>query len=644
MLTEKPTNLSRRGETVLLLAILLLAGTLRLGWPGLTEFKADEARLMALALDMAEGVSFPIRGISSSVGFANFPMSVWLYALPLALWRHVYAATLFTGLLNTLAVLGCYWLARRYWGVEAALAAALMFAVSPWAVHHSRKIWAQNLLPFFVVGWGISGALAFIERRPKFIIVHLLCLAVAVQAHLAGIALLLATMLFLVIFRRRVNWRLAGLGAALAALTALPFAYYLTTSGESVTAVLSGTGAAARPFTFTAFRYAWLLISGQEIHALTGPEAFAAFLETAPEMTAVYLLWGALILGGFGWLGWRGRGHSPAAEAGILLWVWTVAPLILFTWPRLPVVLHYLLPIYPAPYIAAGVLFSRLARIGRAISWAALGASALAQVWLWGRLLVFVSGQATPGGVGPPLARQLAAAAQAKQMLAETGAAEILIAGAGDAPQVDAFPAVYSVLLRDAPHRFVDVRQSAVFPATAAVVFLDPAAGEGTALYQAAASPVETIPLRRGEGSLQVLALAATAVPTPAFTFDPPRILTNWAAFWGYDAPILHEDGTATWRVYWYAGEPSLADYHLFNHLLNADGDLVSQKDTAVFPARQWQAKDVVVSMVELDWPVGEKRPFTMRTGMYSYPDLTPALIFDVAGNPYTDALEITLP
>ena len=108
----------RHWQEWLLVAVLVgLAGLLRMNWVGISEFKADEARLLALALDMADG-QIAMRGISSSVGLPNFPMSVWLYALPLVVWPHPYAATLFTGLLNTLAVLGCYWLVRRYWGAE----------------------------------------------------------------------------------------------------------------------------------------------------------------------------------------------------------------------------------------------------------------------------------------------------------------------------------------------------------------------------------------------------------------------------------------------------------------------------------------------------------------------------------------------
>lgn len=641
-------------ELGLVLLLLLLTAVLRLGWPGLTEFKADEARLTLLALQMAQDGEFALRGISSSVGFPNFPMSVWLYALPLAVWPHAYAATLFTGLLNTLAVLGCYWLVRRYWGVEAALVAMLLFAVSPWAVHHSRKIWAQNLLPFFIVVWGIAATLAFAERRPRWLVLHFLALAIAAQAHLAAFALLPVTAVLLLIYWRRLDWRWLGVGVAAALLTVLPFIIYLLTDGRRFLAVGEGAGTAvsARSWNLSALRSAWLLFSGREIHALAGPAAFRDYLATVPDLTWVHLIWGVLAVAGLGVLVWQGWGTQKAPQMTadgekfavrrdviVLLLLWLLVPLLFFSVPLLPSALHYLLPVYPIPFMAVGVAVAALPRRWR---WGAHGAlllTAAAQVWVWARLLAFVAVQATPGGFGTPLVMQLAATDTARQMLQATGAAELLIAGAGERPLLDDFPAVYDVLLWDLPHRFVDVTDTAVFPAQKSVVLLD-AQGAAADLYRQTAAAQVTVPLRTGEGALDVLALPETAA-APQHRFDPPHILTNWAAFAGYDDLQPQADGAALWTVYWYAGEASAADYHLFNHLLDVDGARIGQADTAVFRAAQWREGDLVATQVRLPWSDAAAQ---MRTGMYTYPDLTPVRVFDVAGNPTADAITIPLP
>src|SRR5690606_37232666 len=166
--TEQPVR-SRyapyaRWELALLAAILLLAGALRMGAPGITEFKRDEANLSRLALDLAQGSDFPLLGISSSVGIPNPPISAYLFALPYALDSTPLLATVFVGALNVLAVALTWLLMRRAFDARPALIAALLYAASPWAVLFSRKIWAQDLLPPFVVGAVLLGIMGFRER------------------------------------------------------------------------------------------------------------------------------------------------------------------------------------------------------------------------------------------------------------------------------------------------------------------------------------------------------------------------------------------------------------------------------------------------------------------------------------------------
>ncbi len=63
-------------------------------------------------------------GLQSSVGVPNFPAAV-IYALPFALSVDPLVATLFTGLLNVLAVAGLWWLVRRAAGPWRLTSAAL---------------------------------------------------------------------------------------------------------------------------------------------------------------------------------------------------------------------------------------------------------------------------------------------------------------------------------------------------------------------------------------------------------------------------------------------------------------------------------------------------------------------------------------
>lgn len=640
---------SRQREAVLLAGILLLAAALRMGWPGLTEFKGDEARLLRLSLQMARLEAFPLRGISSSVGLPNFPASVWLYTLPLVLWRHVLAATLYTGLLNVLAVLGTWWLTRRMWGPRAALAAALLFAVCPWAVAHSRKIWAQNLLAPLVVGWGISAILGFVDRRAWMVTVHLLLLALAAQVHPAGAALVPASAFFLVFFRRRLQPRavLAGLGVAL--LTAAPFLVYLARAEGAtrrfVDLLLIGRGDVGG-LSLTPWRYVLLLSTGSEIHSLAGPEQYRAYLERLPPMTLVYALWLALMAGGALWLLQRLRHRrrgDEKADAALILVVWLLAPPLFFTFFPSDTALHYLLPVYPVPFVLAGLGYRLVEQRTAPFMSLALVISAALQVWAWAHLLAFVAAQATPGGFGTPLAHHLQAVDEAQRLLQETGAQEALIAGRGEDPGESEFAAVYDVLLSATPHRFVNATRSAVFPTAPAVVLLDTGlSGEAAAQYRAAAAARRDVALREGEGALQIVALPAQAAPEPPIRLPEPAILANYVKLLGFG--VAQDDGALTWLVTWQtADSPVPADYHFFNHLLDGDGQRVAQADAAAFDPAQWRQGDVVVSAFTLETPPQAPLPWTMRVGMYAFGSGENVPVIDVAGNAAADAVEVAI-
>lgn len=648
---------SRRGEALLVGGVLLLAAVLRLGWPGITEFKGDEARLVALSLKMAQFETFPLRGISSSVGLPNFPASVWIYALPLMAWRHVMSPLLFTGLANVLSVAGTWWMVRRLWGPRAALAAALLFAVSPWAVVHSRKIWAQNFLPPLVVGWAISAMLTFVEERPRFLTLHLLLLALAVQVHLAAMSLLAPSALFLVVFRRRLRWKPLLAGAALALLTVVPFTVYLSGQAGVVEAMANvATDGGGVGFSRLPWRYAVLLSTGGEIHSVAGPQQFQAYLRRMPPMWPVYGLWLAAIAAGAllalrqatgraSVMGGEQRAHSQAA---FILLAWLVAPSLFFTVAPFDVVLHYLLPILPAPFVLAGIaveyIFQRFPRTRLPLAIVGIGGAGL-QVFAWITLLSLLATRATPGGFGTPLALQLEAARVTRDLVKETGAWEVLIAGPGEDPGEVEFAAVYDVLLWDLPHRFVDARSSSVFPAASSVVLLDAGVSENeTALYREAATARREARLRDGEGLLQILAVPAQSAPAPQARLPERPQYANYVKLLGYSAMPLEDATGLDWLIWWQtADSPVGARYHFFNHLLDRAGQQVAQADGAAFDPAQWRQGDVVVSRFPLDETGDAQGPMTMRTGMYVFPTLENVPVLDVAGNAASDAVEIEI-
>ncbi|MFQ5407329.1 MAG: glycosyltransferase family 39 protein [Anaerolineales bacterium] len=639
-----------------LLGIMLIAGTLRMGWPGISEFKADEARLLAISLDAAAGVSFPLRGITSSVGIPNFPMSAWLYALPVLFWKHPYAATIFTGLLNMLSVVGCWWLTRRYWGREAGLAAALLYATAPWAVIYSRKVWAQDLLPLFVVGWAATGLLAFAENKRRALAAHIVLLAVAMQIHFSAFALVPVTLASGVVFWRRISVRALLVGAALALTTMIPYAVALLKSSGGLALIAGSIGAFSSGQVVDAARFAWQLTTGSNLHSLTGSAAFREYLAGAPRLVLVRVFVGATSLAGILLLARRafvrtrtarlnsgvegvvaGRG---VAAAGIVLWV--IAPIAVFSVGVTAVFPHYFIVIYPAQYIAAGsavgVLLGQLQSPGRrAAVWGALVIIAGLQAWAVSDLMQFVDTHATPGGFGTPLHLQLEAFDQAIEPLESGAAWEVLVVGPGDDPNVAEFPAVAETLLREWPHRFVDGRMSAVRPLGPTSVLVAPDATHAASQYAKWALSRADVALRSGEGSLTVYFLPPRDTREPlAIRVAESHQLGNGATLLGYER---EQSGSTGWAVYWQAGAPRPGEFHMFNHLLNDTGISLAQQDVALFPADQWRAGDLVLSFFDAG-PLAGVAISKLRVGMYAYPSIENVQVLDEMGNPAGEFVE----
>jgi hypothetical protein len=479
----------------------------------------------------------------------------------------------------------------------------------------------------------------------------LAALAVAVQIHLSALALVPATLLLLALFWRRVSWKDVAIGAGLGAVTAVPFFIYLSQQSGRIGEGLAKAGGGTRPFSLDALLFARMISVGSDIRSLVGAEQVENFLAQAPPMDRIHWLVTGVLAAGLIYLGvvvvrqWGSR----KADIALIVLVWSAAPPLFFLfWRSSPVYLHYFIVLLPAPYLAAGMGFADWQawfelRHMRIINWVVLAGLAFYQVRYLMALFAFVGQTATPGGFGTPLAYQLEAADTAVSLLTESGAAEVLAVGVGENPELDAFPAVWDVLLREVPHRFVDGTASAVFPAQAAVVVVSEQVGDEAALYRETAAASHPIPLRDGEGEMTILTLSGDA-PQPDAAFAEPYLLANFVRFTGYDELDTSTGSVAVWQIYWQtADNPDPAEYHIFNHLLDGRGAQISQADGPAFSGAQWRPGDVVVSRFELPWTENGTQQLLMRTGMYTFDAEEPVLLLDEAGNPYTDAVEILL-
>jgi len=610
----------QRWERPLLVAILLLAAALRLGAPGITEFKRDEANLSQLALDLAQGRDLPLLGIASSVGVPNPPINVYLMAIPYTLGSSPIPATLFVGALNVIAVALTWRLARRYYGPVVAVLAALLYAVGPWAVIYSRKIWAQDLLPPFVVAVVFTGLLAFGERRTWAHWLHWPLLALAVQIHYGAFVLVPLSVIMLALWARRLPWRHTAIGLLLAALTLVPalvgaWRADLLTLDTLRTGLDSG-GERTRAISTTALDHARLTIAGTEIHALAGPQQFERYLDTVPDVYPLLDLIPVGVAAAAVWLAGRAlrRGRARTSPDLVLV-AWLIVPVLAYTWEWVEVAPHYMIPLMPAAYLALGAggaaLWARSGRGLRAVGAAGLIVIAGLQVGLVVQLLRFVDAHATPGGFGTPLHYLL----EARAALLARDPADVIVVSVGEVAPVDEVPAVWGVLLDPLPSvRFANGTQTAVIPAGDALLLIAPVPDLRLCTgSDCQAGALDVFALRPGEAPL-VLREAVPGAWADVSAIEPVRF-ANDAHLTGY---AVRADGVL---LRWELGGPVAVTPQVTVHALDAGGQRLAQHDRFSWAGQYWRAGDTLYLWVDLVLP---PEAVTLRVGMYTLADGEP--------------------
>lgn len=601
-------------ERVGLAAVLVLAAALRLGAPGASSFAFDEARLAQLALETARAGHVAAVGLQSSVGVPNFPAAVWIYALPFALSVDPLVATLFTGLLNVLAVAGLWWLVRRAAGPWAGLTSAALYAAAPFAAFYSRAIWSQDLLGPLAVLWAWA-AVAASRRRAGLSLAALAFLAgLAPQVHYAGAVLTVAT-LWLVIRQRLWRRPLPLLAGALAALAmALPFLAALWRADAFGTlrgAILAG----GAPREMLGLRrllemsigvgWEWFLLG--EAWRWPGPQALA--LRAASGLEAVLLGAGALALAR------RLRRRALAPEAlDLLLPVWIVSAPLLFLGHLTPPYHQYQLAALPALFALAGYAATLSARRawGPAVAGLAL-AVAVVQGAAFAAGLGTVAERLTPGGIGTPLAYPRRAA----RALQDGG--EIVVHAHGDEPAYVGDVAGFEVLLWGYPHRVADGRSVLLVPAQEGAhllfTFEDLPAWQVATRLGLRATPAAHA---RREGEPPYVSLTRASAEAPALgRAVEPVTLANGVTLLSWDAQQV--DSGLRVLTCWRVDAPDGAtEYHQFHHLrTSAEGEPDVVQDVTV-SSRSWRRGDTLIVWTDFAEVPADAR--WVDVGMYSWP------------------------
>lgn len=667
---------ARDGITLLL--ILLIAAVLRLGDLPLVEFFHDEAMVALLAQDLALGEDFPTTGIISSVGLPNPPQAIYIMALPYLLSDDPLLATLYVAALNVLGV-GLLWgISHRYLGRNAGLVAGLVYALSPWAVLYSRKIWAQDFMTPFLLLAIFFGFLGFIERRRWAQILCLPLLLWALQIHFAGWTLLplYGVLLWLGWRRKTFDGRALILSAVLSALVLLPYgiglAQTLRDDPTRLNAALSTadtraenrTGAA---LTSDGLETTVLFASGVGVERWIAPQQQADVLTAVPPLPGLWLIIAVLTLIGLIliWVRTRWRWIAPLQTA------WLLLPTLIFTINWTVFYPHYLIGALPVYALLAGAGVDSLidgaqrlaggrSRPIRAVLLIGVGGILLTQGLWWRGALRYVTTRQIELGAGTsgyttPL-RDLLPVRDALlpfDRVVIVNDSETLTDGLD--PLFDVEAARWLALLRRSADcvQVIPGEGFAVFPAAPFAALVTPTmSGELAALYTSA--DAQRYPTRLGEGEYTISVFAAAPSRDLLSDLRPlnaPVRYSNAVTLTGY--AVTPERVSLEWTLPASPAEslllPDDADVQVFTHLLDADGAMIQQRDSRFWLARYWCKGDRLVNWQAVDDAAVIEQATTLRVGFYRLGQgaqagqIFPLDVLDALGNPAGNWLDIPL-
>ena len=599
---------SRRDYLGLLL-ILLLAAALRLGRGDVVEYFHDDAMLATLALELADGLSFPLIGILSSTGIPNPPASVYLLAIPFAHSSDPAFAIHTIMLWNLLGVALLWRLALRYGGRRIALVAGLVYAVNPWAVLFSRKIWAQELhTPIILFGlllllYGFYDSRVGEGSRRRVLLAQCLSAPVLLfgfQFHFAAWPLIFFLPTAWWLGRKRICSRVLVAGIALSIVVSLPYVIGLSQTLSEDPARISDAlnRSAGRGLEFSASSIGAIvqLASGQGLETWLAPdqalEISAGYL---PLQYLSFALLPALLLG----LRAIYRRSRPLA-ALISIWAFLPSLLLLVEWT--PVYIHYFIPSIPALALLIGYGADSLLRyVARwrpvqVAAWLIFALIISLQVQQWVAALNYVAEQhINYPGFTTPLAKLAPLRAEL------TSYNDVVVLAGGMSWNLHHEAAVWDTLIWDAAAcvRTMVPDGYAVFPRHpfAAVIAPGAPAGGTTDLYRH--ERPEAFPTRRGGNDYALYPWQES--PTWSGVSIVP---IEWERF--ANGPALSGYGLEDGRVIleWQLPARQVgADYQFSAQLYDAQGERLDQLDATFWHGRHWCEGDRLLTWgpIELD-------------------------------------------
>ncbi len=518
-------------------------------------------------------------------------------------------AVAYIAILNVIGV-GLLWLmAYRYFGRGVALVAGLAYAVNPWAVMYSRKIWAQDyhtpiiLLAIFLMLYG------FIDKKRWAQIVCLPILLIGLQIHFAAWSLVPVYLWLLWQGRKNTTWRRLVVSVVLGAAVMIPYTIGIVQSQGQYQTRLPGNWSSdliPQPA-----QQAIDLATGLHLEGTFARDQAVDFLAQVPQPA---LLWAVSLV--FGLVGVIAVFRKWPRHLGIMVMIWAFITVIVVTlvealgnqthvwfetWP------HYYIPSIPAFCLLIGIGVTALAtwrpqfKVLSVAAGGVAGAIFLTQFLAVFGLLHYVDTHFTTSrlGFGVPLHDLL----EVRDALRPY---EDIVTVNGDGRDLSSTGAIlWMSLLQNRPRCIRDLTvgdSAAVFPNHSFAAVFGPRqsnmdVSRFKSIYQSASPTVVNVP--QGGEPFQIDAQqTARWTGAPIMDIEPTRF-NNEMTLTGYN----FNDSTLTLR--WTLPAASDTNYTTVISHLVADNKVLGQQKARFWDSYNWCKNDTLIDWMKVDVPNG---------------------------------------
>jgi 4-amino-4-deoxy-L-arabinose transferase-like glycosyltransferase len=357
---DKPTNrqallpAQNNRRTGLLGAILVLAALVRLTGLDLGWFLQDQVRDGMTALGIISGREFPLVGPQAALSTMNLvgPLYYYLLAFSYGISPDPMVGVALISLLNLLSVYLTYRLGTEMFGPPVGLVAAALYAVFPMAILSSKVLWNPGFVPFFTVSLLLTLWRFLVGRQPWTLAAAIFLLGVLLQMHMSGAIFVILFPIALLLYRPPV--RLGPLVVGLLGVLCLyvPYGLFQFQQGfPDLHKLLAWIGPnPAQSFWLVASRALWSPFLLPERFAAALPGGRFPWIFPLIQRAELGLLCLALLV-----LVVRVV-KTADRRPYVLLALWFALPFIIFTQNRIGVMWYYFDVIYPAQFLAIGLL------------------------------------------------------------------------------------------------------------------------------------------------------------------------------------------------------------------------------------------------------------------------------------------------